>query len=45
MAEDLNAHGAIGNAALATSQKGAALEAHMVREFIALARDVQRMRL
>jgi creatinine amidohydrolase len=45
MAEDLNTHGAIGNAALATREKGAALEAHMVREFVALARDVQRMRL
>jgi creatinine amidohydrolase len=45
MTEDLNKQGAIGNASLATASKGKALEELMVKNFIALARDIQRFSL
>lgn len=45
MTEDLNEKGAIGNASLATAIKGKALEELMVKNFIALCRDVQNFSL
>ncbi len=42
MSEDLNKTGALGNAALATAEKGQASLTHASQEFIKLLRDVQR---
>ena len=43
IAADLNADGTVGNAAIATAEKGHATADHQVKGFIALLRDVVRM--
>ncbi len=45
MAQDINAAGAIGNAAAATAEKGEAAAAHGARAFVALAGEVARFSL
>jgi len=45
MTQDLHAAGALGDASLATAQKGAAALEHGARAFVALLRDVERFEL
>jgi creatinine amidohydrolase len=45
MTQDLHASGAVGDASLATAEKGAAVLDHGARAFVALLRDVERFEL
>ena len=45
MTQDLNASGAVGDASLATAEKGAAALDHGARAFVALLDDVERFDL
>jgi len=45
IAQDLNPHGAVGDASLATAEKGKATAAHQVEGFIALLKDVAKFDL
>jgi len=45
IAQDLNPDGALGNASIATAEKGARTAAHQIEGFIALVRDMTRFSL
>ena len=45
IASDLNPHGVVGNAAIATAEKGRAVAEHQARGFVELLRDVRKASL
>ena len=45
IASDLNPHGVVGNASVATAEKGRAVAEHQARGFVELLRDVRKVSL